>query len=285
MTGFGASRREEEGVGMEVEVRSVNHRFLQVKSRLPQDLLALEPRLEARVRERLGRGSVTVRVKLAPGPRAALLDRERLRRYAAELAELARELDLAGGVDLGVLTGLPEALAPTGPADPERLWPGLSTCLDRALDLLDEMRLAEGRLLLADLEGRLDESAALLDRVEERVPPAVRAAREALASRVDELLADRDPLPREDLAREFALLADRLDISEEITRFRSHLAQWRKICAGGGPVGRRLDFLLQEMGREVNTMGAKANDAPISHLVVEIKAILEKQREQVQNLE
>jgi len=102
---------------------------------------------------------------------------------------------------------------------------------------------------------------------------------------VDELLAPREPVPRDDLARELALLVDRLDISEELSRFKSHLAQWERICAEGGEIGRRLEFILQEMGREVNTMGSKANDTRISHLVVEIKAILEKQREQVQNLE
>lgn len=295
MTGFGRGAARTDGpdgaAEVVVEVRSVNGRGADVTVRAPRALAAREAEMAARVRDRLGRGTATVVVAVEQTGTAGPL---RVDAAAARtVADTLRALREAAGlgpneapITLDVLLrppdGLPRPLAPADPTDVD-VWPLVERALADALDALDAMRAAEGAALAADLTARLDTLAALADAVEARAPLRVSEARDRLHDRLAEMLADT----RLDAARletEIALLADRLDVSEEVVRLRSHLAQARDALASGEPAGRRLGFLVQEILREVNTTGAKANDAEVAHLAVSMKEAVEQIREQVANV-
>ena len=292
MTGFGAAASDPgdaaRGIALRVEIRSVNHRFLQVKVRLPAELAPLEHAVEERVRKRLKRGSIAIHVAFAePGAlKAASVNRELALSYRDLLAGLSRELDLAGEVEIGHLVALPGVIG--GEVDDRQLQLGgrsLMRSIDQALEALREMRAAEGEALERDLR----RNAAAVDkvgaRIERRMPGVVRRHHATLRKRVGELLGSGEPVPPADVAREVALLADRMDVSEELSRLASHLEQLGKLLDRGGDLGRKLDFLVQELFREANTVGSKCNDARVAHDVVELKTLIERLREQVQNVE
>ena len=293
MTGFGASSGEEAGFELRIEVRSVNHRHLQVKTRLPQELSGLEHAFEKRARQRLERGSVTVNVALARprGAPAVALDEDAARTYRDALSRLARELELSEGPSLSTLLGLPgvvRAQDADAPA-PDAMEKGVLALLDEALEALVAMRAQEGAALEADLRKHAAALEQVTRQVEQRMPEVVRGHQEQLRKRVDELLAGQDAkLLEQDLAREIAVLADRLDVSEELSRLASHLEQLDGLLSGGADrsaVGRRLDFLVQEIFREVNTVGSKCSDAQVAHWVIDAKTHVERLREQLQNVE
>ncbi len=288
MTGFGAASVEEAGLALRAEVRAVNHRFLQLKQRLPAELGHLENEVEQRVRKRIERGALNLSVSAAS--EAALhppkIDVEAARRYKRELERVARELGIGAGIDLGLLAGLPGVIG--GPVDARELAREEKLVLrvvEQALDSLQEMREREGAALLRDLRRGAKAIAALATRISRRMPKVVRAHQEALEKRVAELLDGRGALSEGDLAREIALLAERMDVSEELARLASHLDQLEVLLSRDGQVGRQLDFLVQELLREANTVGSKCNDAPVAHLVVELKTWIERLREQAQNVE
>ncbi len=292
MTGFGGARREAESVSVRVEVRSVNHRHLQVKVRVPAEFGALESLVDRRVRARLGRGAVSVHVgvELSGASRAASVNQELLARYQDQLQSAARDLGLDGALDLRTLVGLPGVLvAPDTGAEHETLAPLVLETVDAALEELVAMRREEGVALEADLRGLSSELAAVVAKIGERVPVAVSALQQGLHERVAELLRDapgeRVDLAPGDLAREIALLADRTDVAEELARLQSHFAQLESTLGSEEAVGRRLDFLVQELVREVNTIGSKASDAEIAHWVIDAKTVIERLREQIQNVE
>jgi len=288
MTGFGAAASEAQGAALRVEVRSVNHRHLALKTRLPEPFSALEPEIETRVRARCERGSVSVSLlsEQTGAAAAARLDHELARRYRQELAELAAELALDPAVSLDTLVGLPGVVvAPQPDADGEELHAAALALVDEALERMLAMREAEGRALAADLRKHARGLAQIATRIEKRMPRVVSAHRAALAKRLAALLGGKTPVAREDLAREVALLADRLDVSEELARLASHLEQLESSLAKGGRIGRQLDFLVQEIFREVNTIGSKCSDATVAHWVVDAKTNVERLREQVQNVE
>jgi uncharacterized protein (TIGR00255 family) len=288
MTGFGAGHARADGREARVELRSVNHRHLHVKVRLPADLAALEPEVEAAVRARLARGSVTVGVGVerSGGAGLATIDREAARRYLSMLGGLATELGLPERPSLAMLVSLPGVVGLAQDEEQhERESALVLEALASALEALVEMREHEGRELAADLRRNARAVAGLVGRVEERMPEVVRGHQAALQQRVGELLGGRQPVAPGDLARELALLADRMDVGEELARLKSHLAQLERVLAQGGSVGRQLDFLTQELFREANTIGSKCNDAPVAHMVVEMKTHVERLREQVQNVE
>jgi uncharacterized protein (TIGR00255 family) len=289
MTGFGAARGEAAGgATLAVEVRSVNHRHLSVKVRLPETLARLEAEVEARVRAKCERGAVTVHVGVERGAGAepARIDHALARRYHRELASLAAELELALPLSLETLVGLPGVLNATASDQEEAaLERALYGRVDAALSAMLGMREREGVALEGDLRKNARALAQLAARIEKRMPRVVRASHLALAKRVKALLGDSQALARNDLAREVALLADKLDVSEELTRLESHLAQLDEFLAKGGRIGRQLDFLVQEIFREVNTIGAKCADATVAHWVIEAKTHVERLREQVQNVE
>jgi uncharacterized protein (TIGR00255 family) len=292
MTGFGAAASAgRDAQHMRVEVRSVNHRHLALKLRLPEAFSALEPEVESRVRARCERGSILVHVaaERASGAAAVHLDRECARRWRDELGALAKTLALSPDVSLETLVSLPgvvtEADADT---DEEALHAAALALVDAALERMLAMRAAEGQALAADLRKHAQALEELVGRIETRMPEVVKAQHVALAKRVEDLLGGKTQgvhLAPGDLARELALLADKLDVSEELARLASHLGQLETLVAKGGRAGRPLDFLVQEIFREVNTIGSKCSDATVKHWVVEAKTLVERLREQVQNVE
>jgi uncharacterized protein (TIGR00255 family) len=288
MTGFGAAALESGGLALRAEVRAVNHRFLQLKLRLPQELGVLEHEVEELVRSRVERGAVSLSLYSTSRARnlPAAIDHAQAKRYMRELTQLAKELRQPNSVGLETLLGLPGVLQPqAAEADLGRARRALLAVVGRALDALDQMREAEGRALAKDLRRQAVHIAALEAQIHKRMPTVVKAHQEALGRRVAELLGSSQAVPAADLAREVALLADRLDVSEELARLKSHASQLDALLGKPGSVGRQLDFLSQEFLREANTIGSKCNDAPVAHLVVELKATIERLREQVQNVE
>jgi len=292
MTGFAQGRVEHNGWELRISVRSVNHRFLDLHLRLPDGFESYEPEIRRGVRERIRRGHVDVTLHFEPaGPAAVHVNREVASAYLGAAEELRREHGLKNEPDLLNLFRLPGVLAEGIPAGEQRdeLGQHVSDCLNEALARLEEMRLAEGRAAAAEMAGRLEHIAGTATKIEvlaERVRPAF-AAR--LRARLQDLVGDAIPDPAR-LAQEAALLAERSDIAEEISRLRSHVQQFEKLLAGASEVGKKLDFLLQEMQREANTMlsktpGVEADGLAITDLALEVKSEIEKLREQVQNIE
>lgn len=287
MTGFGRGQARGELLGVAVEVRSVNHRFAECVIRLPRGYGGLEERIRALAADQLLRGRIEIAISLEDsglGRRTVKLDRGLLASYAAALAEAKAALSLSGDVDVRTLVQLPELFAiDEGEGDLERSWPVVRAALDEALAAVLAMRRREGVHLQQAILERLDRFAGLVDDIAARSDELLAAYRSRLTRRVRELdaagMADPDRV-----AMEVALLAERSAIDEELVRLQSHVTGFRAALAEGAPIGRKLDFLLQEMGREVNTIVAKAPGAGIAALVVESKHELEKIREQVQNL-
>jgi uncharacterized protein (TIGR00255 family) len=287
MTGFGAGRGSAGGEELDVEIRSVNHKYCEVKVRLPRELAALEVDAAKAVRERLARGGVDVTVRRGGGAGAVAprVDLALAEAYARAFSELRARLALPGAVTLADVVGAEGVIRLDERAlDPDAAREALRTALAGALDALVAMRAREGEALARDVGGRLDEVEALVTRAAALVPQTVEHHRARLTERVQELTRGLAVDPAR-LAQEVALFADRTDVTEEVTRLRSHLAQARALLAGAEPAGRKLDFLVQEMHREVNTIGSKSQSAEIAAVVVSAKAEIERMREQVQNVE
>jgi uncharacterized protein (TIGR00255 family) len=287
MTGFGQGRAVAGGLAVTVEVSSVNRKQFDARLDVPRALAGLEPRLAELIRARLSRGSVTCSVRLddaagGRGPRR--VDVALAAACLRDLRQAARALGLKDDLTATALLSLPGVVRTESAWSPEAARPLVERALERALARHAAMRAREGRALAADLRGRLRAVERRLGRIERLAPEVALRYRENLLRRVGEAgvtLQGAD----DKLLREVAVYADRCDISEETVRLRSHLAQGRAALDSDEPVGRSLDFLIQEMFREINTIGSKANDAAIAREVVAIKAELERVREQVQNLE
>jgi uncharacterized protein (TIGR00255 family) len=290
MTGYGQAIAEGAGRRVEVELKGLNHRFLDVKIRLPAELGALESALRARVQPLVQRGRLDVTVTVvAERPLAARVEINRplVAAYLKAAAVLKKEFRLRGTPGLDAVTALPGAIViqPEDGGPQQDLQALVEQALDRALRVYDAMRLDEGRRLTADIRDRLQAIAAMVDRIEAegRDLPARYADR--LRERVAALTRDR-PLDDTRLAQEVALLADRVDISEEVVRLRGYVEQARAtIDRPAGAVGKSLDFIMQEMHREANTISSKAEALAICQEALRVKAEVEKIREQVQNLE
>ena len=287
MTGFGAGRGGTAGETMEAEVRSVNHKFCEVKARLPRELGSLETDLVRQVKDRLARGGVdfTLRRTTARGALSPRVDAELAAEYARAFEEVRARLGLSGQVSLG------EVLAADGVVtleeraiDLESARAAGTAALAAALDALVAMREREGAALARDLEMRLAVVEGIAARLAELSPTSVETYRARLHERVTELSRGLAPDPAR-LATEVALFADRTDVTEELTRLASHVAQMRGLLASGEPAGRKMDFLVQEMHREANTVGSKSQSAEAAAAVVSLKAEIERMREQVQNVE
>lgn len=288
MTGFGRGEAVRERYKATVEARTVNHRFLDVAIRLPKAACAFEDKLRGMVGARLTRGRVDVFVGLeevGEGRRPVKVDIPLARGYQQALEELRSELGLPGEVTLATLLDMPGVVAVQETTDPEAVWAALEAAATAALAEIVAMREAEGERLAADLKGRLAEVAERVGAVEARAPEVAVEFRERLEQRVREALGEV-PLDEGRLLQEVALLSDRLSIAEELVRLRSHLVEAGRMLDGPeSSVGRKFEFLLQEMNREINTIGSKANDVQIAREVIAVKAELEKLREQVQNIE
>jgi len=293
MTGFGRATRETPDETFEVEVRAVNNRSLKVQPRLSESASALAARVEHHIRERIDRGTiyVTVKHRRRGGAAAHRLDEKLLCTLFERLQELERELigTAQPSFTIAHVAALPGVVTneDTLEDDLDAFWERLRAPLDAAVDQLVGMRREEGKGIARDLEALAGRIVALADAVESRVEGAVDDYRTKLRARIDKLLKGSSvPLPEADLARELAVFADRSDISEEIQRLRSHIDQLRAtLAAEGEPVGRKLDFLAQELLREANTMASKSHDTSLVSSVLEIKLEVEKVREQVANVE
>ncbi len=292
MTGFGDAEFEVEGATLSIEVRSVNHRHFDLRLRVPGGLSALEPALRAQIAGRVARGKVDATLRFADG--AAPIDRIELNLDAADqYLEAARTLEtrhgLGTGLDARALLTLPGVARPVERDFPEEAAAAAAgAALGAALDALVSMRAAEGAALARDLGDRLIRSRGYLEQIEERAHKVQEAVREKLRRRALRLAEEIDVVDEGRIHQEIVHAADRLDVAEEVVRLHSHLDQFDTLLAGaqaGQALGRRLDFLLQEMAREANTIGSKISDASAAHLVVEIKNEFERIREQVQNVE
>lgn len=297
MTGYGSAEAGlPDGRVLRAEIRTVNHRHLNVSARLPRGWEGLEGKVADRVRAVLARGSVSLSVACEGAGReeggVPVLDMERARRYVDLLREAGEELGLKGRVGLDTLAGLPGVLRVEGPPPVPVDEDGLLECVGSALRGVVAMREGEGRRLEGELRTSLDRITEELDAVEEAAPERLLRERDRLRERVA-MLSGTVEADEDRLAREIAYLAERWDIAEEIVRLRSHVALFLESLdgghgsGGGAPdkAGKRLGFVVQEMYREANTVGAKANDAAISASAVTIKEELERIREQLENVE
>jgi uncharacterized protein (TIGR00255 family) len=287
MTGFGLGEIPLGGGKLAIEIRGVNHRFLDVRVRVPRELGDLASFVEQIAREKLTRGRYEVAVRVdgvALG--APVLDRDRARAAFRALTELRDELAPGSEVPLSLLGAIPDLFVSSVEREIDRVRDATRNAFDAAAKALDGMRAREGTALGDDLVKRLERVRRLARDVEGRAPDVVEAHRKRLRERADRLRVSTElEVDAGRLEQEIAMFAERSDVCEELTRLESHCAQFAGLLSSDEAIGRRLDFLLQEMAREANTVGAKSPDAAISHAVVEIKAEIERMREQVQNVE
>jgi uncharacterized protein (TIGR00255 family) len=292
MTGFASLARDDESAAIGVTIRAVNHRFLDMQVRLPSPLADLEPRLRAIVQRRLARGRVEVSVSLqlrqVPAPDVQL-NGPFVQALSAALSQARADGVIDGGLTPGDLLRLPQALVirerlADGGQTSVQLAERVESAVDTAIDQLEEMRVREGAHLGADLSARRAALATFID----DVVAAAEVGRADLETRLLERareIAAALPIDQALLSQEIVRAAQRSDVAEEVTRFRGHLAHWQALTDAPEPCGRKLDFLLQEMNREVNTIGSKADGLQVSELIIRAKAELERMREQVQNVE
>jgi len=290
MTGYGRGECAQSGFKITVELSSVNRKQSEIAVYLPRDLEALESRVRDEINRRIARGRLTVKVSMHAA-NGSVSGRVKLnaalaRAYARELNRLAKELKLAGPVTLETLVRAPGVLQTDDElTDAGSFWPAVAKALQTALAALVKMREREGTHLAQDLKKRMTVVARSVERVQKQAPEVVKRYQEQLRERIKNAGFEMPAPDDERLSKEIVYFADRSDISEELTRLESHFQQFDDCVKSKEPVGRTLDFLAQEMNREVNTIGSKANDALISREVVTLKAELEKFREQVQNVE
>ena len=289
MTGHGRGTASANGVKVEVELSSVNRKQMDVSVSLPRSLAALEPLVYEEIHKSLSRGRVTgevvVRLSTHARQKAVCVDEALAETYLAELRKAAKRLKLKDDFNGSLLLNLPDVLRYEQPIDAaEKAWPMVSKALKAALKALIQMRTREGAALQKDIEQRFGKIGAALERIKKQAPSVTESYREKLQARL-KAAGFAVESSDERMLRELALFADRSDITEEVTRFDSHIKQARQLMQAAEPVGRSLDFLAQEMFREGNTMGSKANDSGILKDVVALKAELERIREQVQNIE
>lgn len=286
MTGFGCGEAELDGNKLTCELRALNHRFLDVRVRMPEELQSHAFFVEQLARERLSRGRFDIGVRLDDAGSAVRFSATRARAVYQSLLELRDELAPGTQVPVAALASLPDLLVEARRASTQGLEEALDASFNAALSRLNAMREREGQALSRELLERLTSLRTLAADAKALSHGAAERQLSRLRERVGRLLADASALPDAGrLETELALIADRSDVTEELVRLASHFDQFQALLGEREPVGRRLEFLLQEMSREANTLGSKSQDVKLSHLVVEIKSQLEKVREQVQNVE
>jgi len=294
MTGYGRAQRLADGRDVLVEIRSVNHRYYEFSARLPRSCMYLEEKLKTFLNGKIARGKVEVSVTITrPDGKDALItvNRSVAEGYVNALRTLNTELGSNGegwlkdDITLNSLLRLPDLFNVTKEQDDENaVWAVVSEAAAEALDSFLEMRAAEGKRLAADLSAKLDGLEDMLGQVESIVPSVAESYREKLYNKLKELLESTN-IDDQRILTETAIFAEKTAIDEETVRLHSHIAQFRELLCAEEPVGRKLDFLVQEMNREVNTTGSKAQELRITRLVVDMKSEIEKIREQIQNIE
>ncbi len=289
MTGYGRSDVHDDRLALTIEAKSVNHRYLDIAWYYPRIYAPLEARMKQLVSQHFARGRIDIRITLGENGHAfhtVTPDYALAQQYHEALRELQYRLGVPGAVDMSLLMGLRDVLrlSENAPADVEADWPLIAAGLAAALEALKAMRLQEGAFLCGDLGARVQAVVQQVALIRQRLPQMVTDYQQRLEQRVKEWFEHVD-LDAARLAQEAVLFAERTDITEELTRLEAHLQAMQALLASGEAVGRKVDFLVQEMRREIETIAAKANDLTISHCVVEIKSELERCREQIQNIE
>lgn len=288
MTGYGSAKGEAAGQQISIEIRGVNNRYLDCSVRIPRIYMFSEDALKKQVKGKISRGKVDIFVNVDSSKSDDTkieVNKPLARAYLQAVRDISQELDLQPGISAFELSGLPDVTKTqkTEP-DAEKFTEELCEVLTLALRSFDAMRETEGKKLFADIEERLDCIEGLTQKIEARSPLTVTEYREKLEQRISELLQD-STIDKGRILTEAAIFADKVAVSEETTRIDSHISQMRKLLSVEEAVGRKLDFLLQELNREANTIGSKANDTEMSELVIDLKAEIEKIREQAQNIE
>ena len=285
MTGYGRAGVLLHGRDIKVELRSVNARFFEYSSRLPRSCAFLEDKLKKLVASRVSRGKVELSLSIQTVTAAdtvVSVNWQLAEGYRAALNEMVERMDLKNDVSVGMLSRFPDVLTQTAaPTNEEELWQDVQSVAEKAFVA---MRAVEGEKLKEDVAGRLNTIETLVGQIEENSAGRVQAYSDKLYARLQELLGDRS-IDESRLVTEAAIFADKTAIDEETVRLHSHVAQYREILALDEPIGRKLDFLTQELNRESNTIGSKCQDVAITRLVVELKSEIEKIREQIQNIE
>lgn len=288
MTGFGNASFDTDGVHVSSEIKSVNNRYLKLSVRMPDSVSRFEAEIEKLIRSRVARGSIqlSIRVRFHGGQSEYKIDQDLLKSYQQQLSEIAT----ADGnrPNLGHLLQLPGVVTQTELPDElvNSLWPAVEKCLSEALDHFDDFRQREGESMRQDMERQCEVIETEVKKVAELAPQVVTEYRDKIMERVRRLIGDSSiSVSENDVIREVALFSDRCDINEEITRLRSHTEQFLRMLNGSTSQGRKLEFIGQEMFREINTTGSKANNVTIALSVVEMKAAIERMREVLQNVE
>lgn len=288
MTGYGRSEVHHAQLALTVEARSVNHRYLDVSLRYPRLYAPLEARMKQRVSAHFTRGRIDITIAQQESPatrRTLALDHTLAQQYYESLQHLQEALHLPGTIDLSLIASLRDVFKVEEPSeDVEEAWDVIAQGLDTALQALQSMRRHEGEVLSRDFHMRLQAMARPIEVIRQRVPQVVVDYRQRLEQRVKDLF-DQFEIDPNRLAQEAILLAERADITEELTRLEAHMQACTRLLSASEAVGRKIEFLVQEMHREVNTIGSKSNDTTIAHSVVELKSELERIREQIQNIE
>ncbi len=288
MTGFGRADVETDEVAVSAEVTGVNGRYLDIIAKLPPEASALEIGLKRLVRDKVSRGRVSVSVsahRLGTAASRVMLDEDAAEQYVASSLALAKRLGLKNDLTLTSILNLPEVARAEEQCEPdEKERAAIEKAVLLGLDEFQSMRRAEGEALERDLRERVETVRAALAEVEQRLPQLNREYMERLRQKMADIAADLS-VKEERIAMEVAIMAERADVTEEVVRFKSHLDQFIGLIEGDGSIGRKLEFLVQEMNREANTIGAKNRDSKVVEHVLEVKAQLEKIREQVQNIE
>jgi uncharacterized protein (TIGR00255 family) len=292
MTGFGSAAFQKEGIAAAVELKTVNNRFFKLALRINDNYAAFEPKIEALIREKIERGTINVTVKVRKEKSASdyKLNETALLSYFGQIGKVNNELGLGNIAPIRIdqLVTLPGVVEQNGDqdGDNETVWPVIEKALREALAGLQKMRQTEGDSMAADLKSNIENLRKSVTEVEKLAPEVAPNYRKKLTERIGKMVEEHGVILADgDFVREVALYADRCDISEETVRFRSHLEQFESAMATKDACGKKLDFLTQELFRETNTMGSKANDAEITRNVVEMKTIIERVREMVQNVE
>jgi uncharacterized protein (TIGR00255 family) len=288
MTGFGRASAVLDGREITVELRSVNSRYFEYSSRIPRTCNFMDNRLKKLLNERITRGKVELSLTIQNvevSDVEVTVNRELARSYCKAMRDMAEELDIKNDVSAGMLARFPDVLATRhADTDEDKLWEDVSEVTRRALDNFIAMRAAEGEKMKADVESRLTFIETSVGQIEALSEGRVQAYTQRLYEKLKVILEDRN-IDDARLLTEAAIFGDKTAVDEETVRLRSHIAQYRAILALNEPVGRKLDFLTQELNRETNTIGSKCQDLDVTRIVVDIKAEIEKIREQIQNLE
>ena len=290
MTAYAQNEVVKDDLAIQIEIRTYNSRHLDVALRIPYGYISLEELIKKRVADHISRGRVEIKVKIkneAQGFCAYDINTAKAKAYYNALSKLQETLGLADSLNMDLILKAGDIVTPVDVNDDlvETVWPTLDACLMQALEGLNQMRQKEGDYIAKDFHQRLDFIASCLADIAKQTDGLLDVYQERLKDRIASLtkgMIEMDPMR---ISQEAAILADKSDISEEITRAQSHIKQFRSLMEGNEPAGRKLNFLLQEFNREFNTMGSKSANAELSHLIVTVKSELEKIREQVQNIE